>query len=472
MDVPGHRFGRAVVMGGSMAGLLSARALADHFEKVVILERDSLPGMHAARKGAPQGTHVHVMLDAGHRLLERFFPGLLQDLQDQGAALIDSSRDVAWHHFGVWKSRVPQGLPLLVCTRPFLEWHVLRRVLALPNVEFHGGVSVEGLLTDASHQRVTGVRLKKAGVEEPLEAALVVDATGRGSRAPQWLEALGHARPDEEQVRVDLAYTTRLYEPPAHRQEDWKVLMQYPCPPVNWRAGFISRVEGDRWIVTLNGYFGEHAPADDEGFLAFARSLPQPDLYACLREARPLGPLTLHKVKESRWRHYERLARFPENWIILGDAVCAFNPVFGQGMSVAAQGAAQLLACIEEQARRFPTTLDGLAQRFRKRLSDTIRLPWFMGTNIDLQYPKAVGQRKPGVGVLHWYIRRMMERSSRDAAVHRQFNRLLHLQAGLGAVLQPSVALPVLADGARALFMPLHARANTDIRPAPPSSSP
>ncbi len=454
-----------------MAGLLSARALADHFEKVIILERDPLPQAPATRKGAPQSAHVHVMLDAGQQLLERFFPGLLHDLQAQGAALIDSSRDVAWHHFDVWKSRAPRGLPLLVCTRPFLEWNVLRRVLARPNVEFRGGCSVEGLLTDASRQRVTGVRLRTPTGELPLEAALVVDATGRGSRAPQWLEALGLQRPEEEQVRVDLAYTTRLYAPPARVQDEWKVLMQYPCPPVSWRSGFISSVEGGRWIVTLNGYFGDHPPTDDAGFLEFARSLRQPDLHAALREATPLGPLATHKVKETRWRHYERLARFPENWVIVGDAVCAFNPVFGQGMSVAARGAALLHDCLHEQARRAPGTLEGVARRFRKRLPEVLRLPWFMGTNLDLQYPQALGRRRPGAGVLHWYIRRLMERTSQDATVHQQFNRVLHLQAGLGAVLQPSVALPVLAEGARALFVPLKQRANTDLRPERPPST-
>ncbi|WP_426756758.1 NAD(P)/FAD-dependent oxidoreductase [Myxococcus sp. Y35] len=462
----------AVVVGGSMAGLLSARVLADHFEKVLVLERDSLPEAPTARRCVPQGTHVHVMLDAGHRLLERFFPGLLQELQAQGAGLIDSSRDVAWHHFGVWKTRDTSGLPLLVCTRPFLEWSVLRRVRALPNVEVREGCSVEGLLTDASRSRVTGVRLRTAGGEAPLEAALVVEATGRGSRAPQWLEAMGLERPEEEQVHVDLAYTTRLYEPPARFQGEWKVLMQYPCPPASWRSGFISSVEGGRWIVTLNGYFGDHPPTEDEGFLAFARSLRQPDLHAYLREARPLGPLTTHKVKDTRWRHYERLARFPEHWAIVGDAVCAFNPVFGQGMSVAARGAALLDDCLHEQARRAPGTLEGVARRFRKRLPDIIRLPWFMGTSLDLQYPQALGRRWPGLGVVQWYIRRLMERTSRDAAVHHQFNRVLHLQTGLGAVLQPTVAVPVLADGVRALFVPLGERANTDRRPEPRPSRP
>ncbi|WP_343211116.1 NAD(P)/FAD-dependent oxidoreductase [Archangium violaceum] len=166
------------------------------------------------------------------------------------------------------------------------------------------------------------------------------------------------------------------------------------------------------------------------------------------------------------------MARFPEGLVLLGDAVCAFNPLFGQGMSVAGLGAELLHECLREQARRSPGNLEGLAQRFRKRLPEVIRLPWFMSTLMDLQYPRATGKRGPGMGLLHWYIRRMLERSSRDAVVHRQFHCVLHLQSGLGAVLQPSVALAVLTHGAKALFVPLRERANTDTLPPPPEARP
>ncbi|WP_224366312.1 FAD-dependent oxidoreductase [Hyalangium versicolor] len=472
MNTPGRRFGRAVVIGGSMAGLLSARVLADHFEKVVLLERDPRPEGPVPRKGVPQGSHIHVLLDSGRRVLDRFFPDLFQHLQEQGAQLIDSSGDVAWHHFDVWKPRYTSGIPLLLCTRTLLEWNVLRRVVALPNVELRDGYSVEGLLTDTARQRVTGVQLKSPGGEEPLEAELVVDASGRGSRAPQWLEALGYGRPEEEQVGVDLAYTSGLYEPPANFGGEWSALMQYPAPPSTWRSGFIGSVEGGRWLVTLNGYFGEHAPTEHEGFLDFARALPRPDFHAYLRDAKPLGPLTTHKVKHNRWRHYERMARFPEGLALLGDAVCAFNPVFGQGMSVAGLGAELLHECLCEHAQRSPGELEGMAERFRKRLPGILRLPWFVSTSLDLQYPQATGQRMPGLGLLHWYIRRLLERTSRDTAVHAQFNRMLHLQAGLGAVLQPSVSLPVLAHGVRTLFVPLRDLANTDTLPLHSRSEP
>ncbi|NTX63600.1 FAD-dependent monooxygenase [Myxococcus sp. CA051A] len=466
MNMAGRGLGSAVVIGGSMAGLLAARVLADHFEKVILVERDLRAEGPVPRKGLPQGVHLHVLLDTGRRILDQSFPGLFEQLQEQGAELIDSSRDVAWHHFGVWKKRYTSGIPLLLCTRTLLEWNVLRRVKERPNVEFREGCSVEGLLADERGGRVTGLRVKTAQGDESWEADLVVDASGRGSRMPQWLEALGHARPEEEQVHVDLAYTSGLYAPPPRFHREWKALMQYPRPPSTWRAGFISSVEGGRWLVTLNGYFGDHAPTEPEGFLEFARSLSRPDLYDYLRDARPLGPLSTHKVKDTRWRHYERLARFPEGLVVLGDAACAFNPLFGQGMSVAGLGAELLDTCLREQARRGDLT--GLAQHFRRRLPEVIRLPWFMSTSMDLQYPQATGERAPGLGALHWYIRQLMERSSTDAGVHRRFNRVLHLQTGLGAVLHPFVALPVLTHGARSLVVPLQRLANTETRPPPP----
>jgi len=466
MSMAGRGFGGVVVIGGSMAGLLAARVLSEHFENVVLVERDVRTEGPVARKGVPQGVHLHVMLDTGRRVLDRWFPGLLEQLREQGAELIDSSRDVAWHHFGVWKLRYTSGIPLLMCTRTLLEWSVLRQVRARPNIEFREGWSVDGLLTDPGQRRVTGVRVKGPQGEQTWEADLVVDASGRGSRLPQWLEGLGYGRPEEERILVDLAYTSGLFEPPPHFQREWKALMLYPCPPTTWRTGFISSVEGGRWLVTLNGYFGDHAPTTPEGFLEFARTLGRPDVYDSLRDARALGPLSTHKVKESRWRHYERLPRFPEGLAVLGDAVCAFNPVFGQGMTVAAQGAELLDTCLREHAHAGDLT--GLAQRLRRRLPDVIRWPWFMSSSMDLLYPRAEGRRAPGLGVLHWYLRRMMERTSTDAGVHRQFNRALHLQGGLGTVLQPSVVLPVLLHGARSLMQPLRSLANTEHRPPAP----
>jgi 2-polyprenyl-6-methoxyphenol hydroxylase-like FAD-dependent oxidoreductase len=455
-----------------MAGLLSARILSEHFEKVILLERDQRPDGPLPRKGIPQGQHVHALLDTGRQLLEELFPGMLQELQAEGVEIIDSGRDFAWHHFDVWKTRYTSGITVLLSSRVFLEWSVFRRVAALPNVELREQCSVEALLTDTDQRRVTGVRVKSPSGEESLEAALVVDASGRGSRAPQWLEALGYGRPAEEKIELDLAYTSCFFERPANFQGEWNLLVQHPRPPRTWRAGFISNVEGGRWLVSLNGYFGAHAPANMEGFLEFARSLSQPTLYTYIKDAKPLSPFTTHKVMNTRWLHYEDMPRFPEGFTIVGDAVCALNPVFGQGMTIAGLGANLLGQCLREQAQRSPASLDGLSRRFQQRLPEIIRLPWFLTCTLDLQYPQAVGRRMPGLGLLHWYIGRLLERSSLSTAVYHQLTRILHLQAGMGAILQPSVALAVLAHAIQALFVPLQNRANTDTLPPPPEARP
>jgi hypothetical protein len=231
-------------------------------------------------------------------------------------------------------------------------------------------------------------------------------------------------------------------------------------------------VEGGRWIVSLNGYFGDHAPTDPEGFLEFARSLSRPDIYTYIKDAKPLSPITTHKVKSTRWLHYEHLPRFPEGFTILGDAVCALNPIFGQGMSVASLGANLLRECLTDQAQLSPGSLDGLSRRFQQRLPEAIRLPWLLTSTLDLQYPQAIGRRRPGLGFLHWYIGRLLERTSHDTADYHQLNRVVHMQTGLSALLQPSVALAVLAHGIKALFVPLQDRANTNTLPPPPEAQP
>ncbi|WNG38410.1 hypothetical protein F0U61_35580 [Archangium violaceum] len=460
-----RRYGHAVVIGSSMAGLVNARVLADHFEKVTVLERDERPAGPEPRKGAPQGQHVHLLLEAGKRVLEELFPGLTRETQGSGMNVIDSSRDMAWQHFGVWKVRVPSGIESVLCTRPYLEWSVFQRVKALPQVEIRENVTVEALCTDAEKTRITGVKVKGPGGEETLEADLLVDASGRGSRSPRWLEELGYGRPEEEKIGIDLAYTSRLYKRPAGFQDDWKLLVQYPRAPEGWRAGFISHVEGDRWIVSVNGYFGDHAPTDDKGFLEFARSLPRPGLYDYIQDAEPLTAPVTHKIPTSRWLHYERLPRFPERLIVTGDAVCAFNPIFGQGMTTASLGAKLLGELLTGKEPHTPGDLNGVSEQFRRKLPGIIRIPWFMTSVMDMHYPQATGTRPPGVGILHWFFGRLIELTSVDANVYHQFLRVLHMRDGLESLLQPGMALPLLAYGAKSLFVPLAERANVHRMP-------
>jgi 2-polyprenyl-6-methoxyphenol hydroxylase-like FAD-dependent oxidoreductase len=461
--------GQAVVIGGSIAGLLGARALSEHFQKVIILEREQLPEGPEPRKSAPQGRHIHAVLEAGLNVIDDFFPGLLEEMQRDGVDLIDQSRDVAWYHCGAWKPRFESGFRSILCSRPYLEWKIRQHVTALPNVELRQGQAVEELVMDSSRSRVTGVKVKGPEGHQTLEADLLVDSSGRGTRTPQWLEELGYGRPAEEQIGIDMAYTSRLYERPAGFNE-WKALALYARAPDSCRSGYIANIEGGRWIVTLNGYFGEHPPTDDAGFLEFARSLPTPHIHEYIRDAKPLTQLVTHKLASSRWLHYERLPRFPEGLVVLGDSVCAFNPIYGQGMTVAALGAKLLRDCVAE--RKGASELTGLSRHFQKKLARVVGFCWFLATTMDLRYPKTQGKRMPGLKLLQWSVGNAIDMTSLDVEGCRQFLKVLHLRSGLEALLQPRFTAALLAYNIKSLFVPLEQRANVDTLPAAPGQQP
>jgi 2-polyprenyl-6-methoxyphenol hydroxylase-like FAD-dependent oxidoreductase len=464
-----RRLGRAVIIGGSMAGLLGARVLADHFEQVILLERDPLPEGPDARKSVPQGRHLHGLLAGGRELLGELFPGLEQELLDGGAILSDVARDTAWFHCGAWKERYVSGIQLIHGTRLFLEWKIRGRVAALPNVSIRYGCSVEALLTDAAKTRITGVQFKTSQGEETLEADLIVDTGGRGSRAPRWLEALGFGRPEEEEIHVDLGYTSRLYETPTGSAPDWKFLFVNPRAP-GWRSGLVQCVEGGRWMVTFVSYFGDHAPTDPQGFLEFARSLPTPDVYEAIRDARPISEPTLHKVPSSLWRHYERMERQPENFVTFGDAVCAFNPFYGQGMTVASQSARLLGECIAKQAPSTAGELRGLPRDFQRKLAKLLSGPWTLGASTDLRFPQARGRRYPGLSLVHWSLDTLADMTSQNTAACHQFHEVVHMRKGPESWLKsPSFLASFITYGLKSFFVPLPERARVNSRPPPPT---
>jgi 2-polyprenyl-6-methoxyphenol hydroxylase-like FAD-dependent oxidoreductase len=291
-----HR--HAVVVGGSLAGMLAARVLSDHFDRVTLLERDRFSETPAVRKGLPQGRHVHSLLERGREAMERFLPGLTGQLVHAGAQPLDATRDVAsMSPFG-WYVRLPGNLRLLACTRDLIDWGVRSRVAALSNVLICQGADVAGLIRGPGDGTcVAGVRLRSRTADAEIDyggaelaAELVVVADGRNSRLPEWLTALGHEAPEETVVNSFQGYASRLYRPPAEFASDWKALYIQQAPPGDPRGGLISPVEGGRWLVSLVGGDGDYPPTDDAGFLAFARSLRSPELYEAIARAEPLTP--------------------------------------------------------------------------------------------------------------------------------------------------------------------------------------
>lgn len=437
----------AVVIGASMSGLLAARVLADASDQVTVLERDGFPQAGDARKGVPQGRHAHLLLAKGRKILEDLFPGFSDELVEQGALAGDPSERLRFCIDGGRHRRVRSGLDGLFATRPFLEAHVRTRLLALPNVHAIERCDVDGLATSADRRRVTGVRLRRdraEGAEEVMDADLVVDAGGRGSRAPAWLDALGYPVPEEERVAVGVGYTSRFYRrTPAELRGDWGILVA-PAPDAALkRGGAMIAQEGDRWLVTLAGYFGDHAPADEAGFLAYAKSLWRPDVYEVIKDAEPLSDFATYKYAASQRRRYERLTRFPQGFLVFGDAICSFNPLYGQGMTVAAMEAATLRDCLAEGAARLP-------RRFLTRASTVVDVPWSIAVGGDLRLPEVEGRRTPMLRFLNWYIGKVQIAARQDPAVTLAFAKVNNLVAPPTTILHPRIALRVLRATLRA----------------------
>ncbi len=435
----------AIVIGASMGGLLAARALADFFQQVTIIERDAFPPMGENRKGVPQGRHTHALLLQGTEILEGLFPGLTADLVAQGVPLISRpERELIWFDGGGYHAPFASAneegrTGTLGVSRPLLEGYVRRRVLALPNVSAIEQCDALGLLPSERGERVRGVRILRratGSAEEVLEADLVVDASGRGSQAPKWLESMGYAPPQEERVTVNLAGITCLYRRRPEHLDGAKVVLVTLSPELK-RGGVMVAQEGERWILTLIGFAGDQPPRNKDGFVAFARSLGAPEIYGVIRDAEPLSDFLPYSVKANRRRRYERLTRFPEGLLVLGDALCSFNPIYGQGMSVAAMEALDL----QDELRRGT---EGLWQRFFRRAARSIDIPWQIVVSSDLRFPEAEGKRTPAIHFINAYMAWLHRAARRDPVVARAFNDVANLLAPPQSLIRPSIAWRVV----------------------------
>lgn len=434
----GHVGRHAIVLGGSLGGLLAARALAAHYEHVTVLERDRITVDDAPRRGSPQARHAHGLLARGREGLAELFPGLTDGLIARGALPGDVGVQARWFNNGAYQRKVVTGLQGLLVSRPLLEAYVRSRLRSVPTVQIEDGCDVVGLTSTDDRRYVTGVRVRHAGAAdaEDRPADLVVDATGRGSRAPAWLATLGYAAPAEERVQVDVMYATRHYRrQPAHLDGDHAAIIA-PSPPGR-RGGVILAQEGGRWIVSLAGCLGEQVPTDELGFVEYARSLPAPEIYDVVRNAEPLGEPAVYRFPASHRRRYERLARFPEGLLVLGDAFSSFNPIYGQGMTVAVLEALALRDCLSEGA-------SGLAARFFRRAAALVDTPWSIAVGGDLRYPEVVGPRSPLVRFVNWYLGRLHVAARRRPEPADAFLRVANLAAPPASLLGPRVALAVL----------------------------
>ncbi|WP_123025586.1 FAD-dependent oxidoreductase [Mycolicibacterium stellerae] len=379
----GRSGNHAVVIGASIAGMCAARVLSDFYDRVTVYERDALPSDAANRRAVPQGRHVHLLLARGAKELERHFPGLLDDMVACGVPILQNRPDCI--HFGgaghvLGTSRVLRDeFTAYVPSRPHLEWQIRRKATAIPNVELVSAGVAEPTY-DAARQRVSGVRLD-AGDDIP--ADLVVDAAGRGTRLPVWLEQWGFDRPPEGSVDVGISYATHQLRIPDGLIAE-KVVVSGASRNQTRGLGMLCYEDGT-WGLTTFGVANAEPPHDFAEMCALADEIVPPHIAAAVRKAQPIGDVTFHKFPASRWRRYHKLDRFPAGILPFGDAVASFNPTYGQGMTMTSLQAGHLQRALES-----PDT--DLAREFNAATAKSTYPVWTMNAIGDLVLHGAAGR--------------------------------------------------------------------------------
>ncbi|WP_377274531.1 NAD(P)/FAD-dependent oxidoreductase [Peterkaempfera sp. SMS 1(5)a] len=432
-------------MGGSLAGLLAAHVLAEHADRVTVVERDRFPDGTRPRPGVPQARHPHVLLEGGQVALESLLPGFLAELRAAGAPCLGMPSDMVLQQDGRWFRRLPATTHIYTGSRAQLEELVRRRVLENPVIDAVEGTEAVGLLGDAS--RVRGVLLRDRsdgarGEQRALEADLVVDASGSGTKAQQWLTAIGAAAAHEETIDTGLAYASRIYRGRSGGlHDDTCGYYVYPSP-AQVHAGGALPLEDGTHLVIVSGLRGEEPPTDDDQFVAYIKKrLPHPLLHDWLDEAEPLSPAFGYRRTANIRRRYDLRGRRPAGFLATGDALCTFNPVYGQGMAVAAMSAVVLRDTLANP-RRVPTT-----RRVQRALLAASRQAWDISAGADRSMPGAVGTAvasKPADRVADWYLQRVLERYPGDPVVGAAFRSVLGLCAPVTSLFAPPVARAVL----------------------------
>lgn len=423
--------GIAAVVGGGIAGLLAARVLAEVYDQVILVDRDALTDGQEVRPGVPQGRHAHALLTRGARVMEQLLPGLESDLLAHGAIPGDLQRDFRWYNDGRPLARARSGLSCLLASRPLLESVIRSAVLAEPRIKVLTA-RVRGLRFDAAERKVTGVHL---GEDSTIAAGLVVDASGRTSRVSEWLSHAGFAPSQEERIHTDVQYVSRRYRrSPGDLDGDLAAVIS-PTPRYP-RGGVALAQEEDRWQVTLFGQSGARPPVDHQGFTAYAASLPLPDVHTLVEGAEPLDDPVAFRLPASVRRRYERLRRFPAGLLVIGDAVCSFNPIYGQGMTIAALEALSLRAYLAEGT--------GSASRFFAATARDIDTAWDIVAAGDLRFPEVSGPRTLKTKVMGMYLPAYQRAAHLDPDLARRFLEVANLLMPPTALLGPSVIGRVL----------------------------
>ena len=431
--------GHAVVVGASIAGLCAARVLADTFERVTVVEKDDLPDSPTDRAGVPQGSQIHALQEAGRATVEDLFPGYGDALLSAGGLLIDASSDVDFYDEGGFFADGPRRAPMYCASRPLLESVLRQRLTRREDVRLRSGCQVTGYRLDDDGTTVEGVSLRnRGGGRDQLAAELTVDATGRTSHTPTWLDEHGYEAPEVEEVHVDLGYsTTTVQRPPDDRRF---VFIQASAP--HRRGGAAVPIEGGRWQVNLHGMHGDHPPTDREGFEEFAASL-QESTVSDILESHTWSDAGIdhYPIPSSRRYHYEKLNRFPDGLVVTGDAIASFNPIYGQGMSVAALEALGLHHALAAGGT------ERLGTRFFDRLAPVVDAAWTLTVSADLQFPQTTGDRPRRADLLGRYVSRLKRKAHTDGVLADAFRQVAAMEQPPASLFCPRIVYRVLRPG-------------------------
>ena len=358
---------RAVVVGAGMGGLAAAKAIAPYFERVVVLDRDTLPHAATPRIGTPQARHAHGLLTSGERALEELFPGVRNDFKEAGAAILRVGRDVVWERPGYDPfPRRDLGFDAIFLSRPAIERVSRGRVDKEPNVEIRSRARVVELIPSLNRAAVAGVSYEDdSGAAHELDCDLVVDASGRGVPTLAFLDRVGSPRPEQSEIGVDVGYASAIFEP-SDEPRDWMGLVHLGKPPEEGRGAFIFPIENGRWLVSLGRCPSGEMPSGIESFVAFTETFRTTSIWEALRSAKPVTDVARYGLPASVRRHFHRLERWPRGWVPIADSICRFNPLFGQGMSVAAMEAVVLGQLLAKRVKSSDP-LDGLGRDFLSR---------------------------------------------------------------------------------------------------------
>jgi pimeloyl-ACP methyl ester carboxylesterase/2-polyprenyl-6-methoxyphenol hydroxylase-like FAD-dependent oxidoreductase len=428
----------AVVIGASIGGLLAARVLSDAYKSVTVIERDSLPSGDEGRRAVPQGYHAHGLIAGGTRALEELLPGFRDELIDDGAATVSAYSDMHFMARGHLFARAALGWTTITASRPFIEGHLRRRILALENVSVRQRCEVAELTATADRRRVTGVRIRARdddGDEETLAADLVLAASGRSARVPAWLEELGYGRPQEDTLRIDLTYASRRYRLPPGALGDKVILRGMPIGVPRGMA--LVAQENGLWLLTLAGYGSDRPPAEEDGFLDFLQTVAEPHMLAAVRAGEPVDEIVSYRFPANLRRRYERMRRFPEGLLVIGDSICSFNPQYGQGMTVAALEAAAL-----QRALRRGT--GGLRRRYLRATTKIVDHAWQMAITSDLAQPQVEGRRPFSWRLTNAYTERLVQAAAVDGEVTAAFARVSGMLERPPKLFSPAIARRVL----------------------------